>query len=218
MFNSSIYKKNALSQLKNRWKIPVIFSIVSALLLLCFSSSRKMQASISNFFSLVSILILGIIIITNSYFYLKLTRTNEKMTFNDILIGIGEYWQKGILGFLWFLLWTWLWSLLFIIPGIVKAISYSQMFFLLAEHPDMGVKKAMNISKILTNGHKSDLFLMQLSFIGWEFLASLTFGIGNFWLIPYMNTAFANAYTDLKLEALNSGKLKPSDFLEEKIY
>lgn len=57
---------------------------------------------------------------------------------------------------------------MFFVPGIVKSIAYSQMFFILDEHPDIGVRKAMRVSKEITKGYKGELFLMGLSFLGWE--------------------------------------------------
>ena len=86
------------------------------------------------------------------------------------------------------------------------------MFFVMIENPEIGPMKAMNISKVMTNGHKADLFVMQLSFLGWSILCCLSGGIGLVWLLPYEMTAFANAYTALKMEAINMGKLTPADF------
>ena len=72
--------------------------------------------------------------------------------------------------------------------------------------------KAMDISKILTNGHKADLFTMTLSFLGWLLLSCLTCGIGLIWLYPYTTMAYTYAYYDLKKMAIAQGKLTPSDF------
>ena len=70
-------------------------------------------------------------------------------------------------------------------------------FYILADHPEITVREAMNESKRMTQGHKMDLFILQLSFIGWGILATLTFGIGYFWLIPYMQVTMANTYKKL---------------------
>lgn len=108
-----------------------------------------------------------------------------------------------------------LWSFLLIIPGIVKGLSYSQMFFILAEYPDIGVRRAMQLSKEMTNGYKADLFVMEISFIGWAILADLSFGIGYLWLIPYQKMSFTNAYHALKAKALQTGRLTQEDFSKE---
>lgn len=92
---------------------------------------------------------------------------------------------------------TFLWSLLFVIPGIIKGISYSQSYFILAENPDMTASEALNESKRIMDGHKWEYFVLQLSFLGWTILASLTFGILFIWLVPYMECTLVNYYHKL---------------------
>ena len=70
----------------------------------------------------------------------------------------------------------------------------------------------MDISKILTQGHKADLFIMDLSFLGWIILSILSCGIGFIWLYPYMTMTEINAYYDLKRMAFAQNKLTPADF------
>ena len=162
-------------------------------------------------FTFASIAITGILSTATAFVYLRLLRTESRVTFAVFLRGM-ENWLHGALGGLWYALWVSIWSLLFVIPGIVKAIAYSQLFFVLAENPTLSPAKAMNLSKILTQGHKMDLFVQALSFIGWILLCSLTCGIGYLWLIPYMEQTYANSYLALKNEALSTGRLCPADF------
>ena len=63
-----------------------------------------------------------------------------------------------------------LWSMLFVIPGIIAAYRYSFAMLNLCENPELGVMEALNLSKQQTNGYKMQLFLLQLSFIGWSLL------------------------------------------------
>lgn len=95
-------------------------------------------------------------------------------------------------------LYTFLWSLLFIIPGIVKSYAYSMVPYILAENPDMSANEVITRSKEMTMGHKGDLFVMDLSFIGWLLLTSVTFGIAGVYVYPYMSLAKVNAYHALK--------------------
>lgn len=90
-----------------------------------------------------------------------------------------------------------LWSLLFIIPGIVKSYSYAMTPFIMAENPDMTASEAINASKQMMDGHKGELFILGLSFIGWQILCVFTLGIGTLFLNPYMNAAYAAFYKDL---------------------
>ena len=78
-----------------------------------------------------------------------------------------------------------LWSLLFIVPGIIAAYRYRFALYNLCENPEMGVMEALNMSKAQTLGFKGQLFVLDLSFIGWYLLSGLTAGILLIWLAPY---------------------------------
>ena len=91
-----------------------------------------------------------------------------------------------------------LWTCLFIVPGIVKCFSYSMSFFILRDNPEIGATEAITRSRKMMNGYKGKLFCLCLSFIGWGFLCCLSFGIGFFWLAPYMILTLTNFYEDLK--------------------
>jgi len=97
-------------------------------------------------------------------------------------------------------LYTFLWSLLLIIPGIIAAYSYSMAPFILIDNPDIGVSEAIRRSKEIMRGHKFDYFALQLSFIGWAILACLTFGIGFLWLIPYIQLTSIEFYRYIRDE------------------
>ena len=79
-----------------------------------------------------------------------------------------------------------LWSMLLIIPGIVAGYRYRFALYNLCENPKIGVMEAINMSKAQTRGHKWELFVLDLSFIGWSILCSLTLGILSIWIMPYM--------------------------------
>ena len=93
-----------------------------------------------------------------------------------------------------------LWSLLLIIPGIIKSLSYSQTFFLLRDHPEFSITEAITESKQFMKGYKWKYFLLNLSFIGWGILSLFTLGIGLLWLIPYVSTSLA-AFYDKRIES-----------------
>lgn len=95
-----------------------------------------------------------------------------------------------------------LWSLLFVIPGIVKSYAYSMSMYILAENPNMSQSECRAESMRMMVGHKWRLFCLHFSFIGWMLLSSLTFGILMFWVLPYMRTAEAAFYEDLKSRKL----------------
>lgn len=90
-----------------------------------------------------------------------------------------------------------LWSLLLIFPGIMKAYAYSMAPFIMAENPNMTPREALNASEDLMYGHKAELFILELSFIGWGLLSVLTLGIGSLWLTPYIQASHAAFYRSL---------------------
>ncbi|MBQ5416090.1 MAG: DUF975 family protein [Bacteroidales bacterium] len=118
---------------------------------------------------------------------------------NTIKIGFRPYW-RNIWGMLLMGILTVLWTFLFIIPGIIKAFSYSMTPYILHDNPELSASEAIHRSRMMMRGHKFDLFWLWLSFIGWMFLCILTAGIGFLWLCPYMETAQAAFYQDVKAE------------------
>ena len=95
-------------------------------------------------------------------------------------------------------LFTALWSMLFVIPGIVKGLSYSMSMYILAENPEIGAREAIERSKRMMHGHKMELFVLNLSFIGWHLLGAITFGIAYVWVAPYIDATITNFYNDIK--------------------
>lgn len=187
---------------------------------------------------LVGLIVPGVLSIAVSYFFLafnkatsaqidNLASTNDcaggnldancackknVISFQTFIDGF-ELWLQGFLGFLWQALWIFLWSLLFIVPGIVKAIAYSQTMYILAENSHIPVRKALRMSIAMTRGHKADLFLLELSFIGWIILSALSAGVlFVVYVGPYYFVTMTKAYQYLKEEALRSGTLAKEDF------
>ena len=103
-------------------------------------------------------------------------------------------------------LFTFLWTLLLIIPGIMKAFSYALTPYILLDEPELTAKQAISRSCEIMQGRRWKLFCLYFSFIGWGILCLLTFGIGFLWLVPYMNASVAAFYEDARadFEAENS--------------
>jgi uncharacterized membrane protein len=90
--------------------------------------------------------------------------------------------------------------LLLFVPGIIVALMLSQTSFILKDQPELSAIEAIKQSADMMKGHKMDLFLLWLSFIGWMLLSLLCVGLGFLLLMPYMQTTFAHFYEDLKEE------------------
>ncbi|MCO7120935.1 DUF975 family protein [Ihubacter massiliensis] len=95
-----------------------------------------------------------------------------------------------------------LWSLT-IVGGIIKHYSYKMIPYILAENPDIDRRQAFKLSREMMNGNKWKAFVLDLSFIGWNILMSVTFGIlGIFFLNPYVRGVEANLYLALRATAI----------------
>lgn len=100
-------------------------------------------------------------------------------------------------------LYIFLWGLLLIIPGIIKSYEYRFVPYILAEKPDLTANEIISKSREMTSGHKFDIFILDLSFIGWYFLGGLLFGIGIFFVDPYVEATNARLYTILSYNDYN---------------
>ena len=107
------------------------------------------------------------------------------------------YWANAICTRLLKFVYTFLWSLLFVIPGIIASYRYAMTDYILAEHPEMSASEAIAASKEMMSGNKGRLFCLHVSFIGWAILCAFTLGIGYLWLNPYENAATAAFYREV---------------------
>ena len=106
-----------------------------------------------------------------------------------------------------------LWYLLFIIPGIVKSYSYRLVPYILADNPNIGAANAIRLSNDMTYGHKFDMFVLDLSFIGWYLLGMLALFVGVLFVKPYENATKAELYLVLRRNALDRGMCSYQDLL-----
>ncbi len=126
----------------------------------------------------------------------------------DIRNGLGVKIERVFNGFYDFVrvwctnflvgLFTILWTLLFIIPGIVKGLGYSMAPYIIAENKDVSATEAIKKSTAMMYGHKWELFVLHLSFIGWYLLVPLTLGLIFIYLSPYIKLAEVNFYDRIK--------------------
>lgn len=145
----------------------------------------------------LAVSVFGIIVVFGYYAYcLKVSR--------GISTGIPElfaYFQNflKIIGLiLWMDLFISLWSLLLVVPGIIAAIRYSQAIFIMLDNPDKGIRECVNESKAMMQGRWGEFFVLNLSFILWGLLVSVTFGIAGLYVMPYMVLTMAGYYNKIK--------------------
>ena len=124
--------------------------------------------------------------------------TNTTPVFADAFSGFKVRYRRNIGTLLLVGIKVVLWSILFVIPGIIKSYEYAIIPHILADDPEISSKDAFKKAKEMMNGNKFRLFKLNISFIGWYVLCFVTFGIGTFFLMPYINAATAEFYVELK--------------------
>ena len=131
------------------------------------------------------------------YAKFNLNLVDKKNAAFETLFEYFSHWKTTTIARLLRALYVFLWSLLFIIPGIVAGFSYAMTDYILAEDPELTADEAISQSKSIMMGNKWRFFCLQISFIGWDILATLAFGIGHLWLTPYKQAAYAAFYREV---------------------
>ena len=149
----------------------------------------------------VSVLVwlLGCVLAAGYVLYHQGVRRGEEMPISSLFDGFG-FVGKIVLLNLVMTVFVALWSMLFIIPGIIAGYRYRFALYNLCENPELGVMDALNISKAQTKGYKLDLFVLDLTFIGWSLLCGLTLGILSIWITPYIQQTDLGYFEAIKAE------------------
>ena len=140
-----------------------------------YSTVYNSMPAYSPLSGIYSLLVTGAMDLVLTLFFLAMFR-RQIVGIGDVFLGFERY-GKALGLFLFQGLFIVLWSLLFIVPGIIAAIRYSQAFFILADDPNKGIRQCMDESKMMMRGNKAKYFCMSLSFIGWAILASIPAGV-----------------------------------------
>lgn len=82
--------------------------------------------------------------------------------------------------------------------GIYVGYGFEMCEFIMAEDEACGAVDALKRSWQMMNGQRVRLWCLELSFIGWGILAGFTPGIGGLFLTPYVQTAIASFYREMK--------------------
>ena len=200
------YKDRALSVLEGNWRTMVLLTFLyiviaegvsRALTLTCQLLWHAPEAKLVG--SLLGIPIALVLLpVQWSYVasFLRL-RNGEQVKVNNLFDGFKDYTRIFVTKLLQFI-YTMLWMMLFIVPGVMKSYSYAMTDFILLDDPTISDDKAIDKSMKMMEGHRMELFMLDLSFIGWALLAILTCGLGFLLLSPYVYAAHAEFYEDLK--------------------
>lgn len=179
--------------------VPTYFATITAAMSGYYTDAATAANGASTAVSILGILVAVVFEVGIAWFAYSVYR-GETPDVGNLFIAFKDGRLGRVLGgMLLVTLYVILWSLLLVIPGIIKAYQYSMMPYLLIDRPDLSIKECFAMSKEMTAGHKWNLFVLDLSFIGWILLAVLTFGILDiFYVTPYLTLAQAGAYDYLK--------------------
>lgn len=172
--------------------------------------SQPFQTTVSvraNAGTLLTLLLGGPITVGMNYFFVKNVRgERDELSVTTPFTEAFQNYPRKLGGSLWMGLFVFLWGLLFIIPGLIKAISYSMTQYILADCPNVKATDALKLSMRMMKGHKWEYFVLGLSFIGWGLLSLLTLGLlGALYTGPYMRSSIAQYYLEVRNEALRTG-------------
>ncbi len=190
---NSILMSDAKASLSGKWGLAIGVSVLYVIL----SSGIQSIKGIGLIFSLI---IGGPLMYGNQLFMLTLSR-NEDANLEMLFEGF-KLFEKTLKLYLWMVLKVLLWTLLLIVPGIIKAIAYSQAFYLFVEDNSLTAKEALEKSEQMMEGHKMKYFLLGLRFFLLALLCILTLGIGFLWLMPYAQVTLAKFYDDVKANSV----------------
>lgn len=197
----SYLKSKAKLQLKDN----LVISIITVFIATIFIDASIGKNGVNLFygenghiyFDIISLLFGGVFSTGLCRFLLNIVTNSKDPEINDLFSCFNIYFKTlglniliGIFAFIGFIF--------FIVPGVIILIMLSQSFFILAEDPSKSIMDCIKESARMMDGHKSEYFVLQLSFIGWYLLGGITLGIAFFWVSPYIQLTNANYYLTIK--------------------
>ena len=202
----------AKEKIKNGNMWGVLGVVIVANLISGITASTETKSGLVNITVSVGTDILTFILGVGLVNYMVNFITDQPKNF-DLLFSKFKYWKNLIKAWFIYFANVFLWTLLLIVPGIIKSYAYSLVPYILNDNPEMNSKEALDLSEKMMDGHKGELFVLQLSFIGWELLGILTLGILYLWLVPYMQTAQTKFLYEVKTnyEKANNISLKTEE-------
>lgn len=175
----------------------LIYSVITGAFSISLNSDNQMVMYAISLLSVAGLFIIG----PMTYGLINVIKINydgeRKPLVSDLFSGFKYFWNLFLLNLL-ITIYTFLWSLLFIIPGIIKGISYSRAFYIFYEHPEFSARECIERSQQMMDGHKWNCFALMFSYIGWLLLCILSLGLLTLWVGPKMKTADYIFYNNVK--------------------
>ncbi|GAB2978594.1 DUF975 family protein [Mucilaginibacter puniceus] len=183
-----VLMRSARESLKDQWGLAIGTFLVYTLIMCSFGAMQKV--------GVVALLIAGPMSLGAAIFSLSLSRGKEARL-EQIFDGF-RFFTNALITYLLMVLYVFLWLLLLIVPGIIAALSYSMVFYILADNPTLEPQAVLDQSKRMMDGYKWKLFYLFLRFFLLALLCVLTLGIGFLWFVPFVHVTMAKFYDDIK--------------------
>ena len=199
--NTAELKANAKEQLRGKWAVAIGTVLVANILIdsdVIYKVSEKFGLiGLSISCSLISLFLGGVISVGLCKFLLDMTTKREEPRFETLFSQFNIYLKTLGLNIL-ITLSVCIGTILFIVPGIIVGLMFSQSYYILSEDPSKSITQCIKESVDMMNGHKWDLFYLELTFIGWWLLTAITVGIAGLWVAPYVKVTETNFYLSIK--------------------
>ncbi|MGL4911416.1 MAG: DUF975 family protein, partial [Romboutsia sp.] len=195
-------KSSAKSQLAGHWGLAIGVCLVYTIIIQATTASTGSSATGNSDTFMITLNILGWILygpilVGFSRFTLNLAKKDNSAKFTDLFSGF-KLFLKSLVITIIINLCVVVGTILFVIPGIIVGLMFSQAYFILAENPEMSAIDCLSESVSMMKGNKWSLFVLGISFIGWMIACVFTFGIGLLWYTPYYEMTMTNFYLNLK--------------------
>ncbi|CEI72647.1 MULTISPECIES: DUF975 family protein [Romboutsia] len=202
MISRAELKNSAKMQLKGHWGLAILTCLIYTIIVEGTGVESGTATSWLNENIVITLNIIGLIFagpiqLGFSRFILNLAIDNEKAKFTDLFSGFNVFIKSFVINLI-ITIASVIGTFLFVIPGIIVMLMFSQSYYILAENPELSIMDCLKKSANMMKGFKWELFILELSFLGWAILCVFTLGIGFLWYTPYYYTTLGNFYLNLK--------------------
>ena len=213
--SASFYRLEAMRYLNGKYQKPIIvvlvFGVATAVYqwltrLICgtqevvymgITTTTTANPTLNSLMNLIWLFVSGAIAFAYIYMTIKIVKEEELDVQDVVLSGFKNDFWKNAFTYILVGIFTFLWALLLIIPGIIKNYSYSMAMYLRNKEENISAGDAIDKSKQLMDGNKMNLFILDLTYLGWYFIGVFTLGILWLWVVPRHYTARTIAFNEI---------------------
>ena len=196
MENNQIMKE-AQESLKGKWGISIAACLIAGVITIMITILGGYLINEDWGGNLLSLFVTPPIGVGLALFFLNI-HSGNKLEIRTIFNPFKEVWLNSVLAYFMMIVIIIIGSILFIIPGIIAFLMFSQVFYIIAEDNKIDPYNALVKSKKMMEGNKWKLFKIMLIILLLAIVCILTLGIGFIWLAPYQNAVYAKFYNVVK--------------------